>query len=159
MRSQRAAEIQVILEGVRLPATREEMVAYARRWDADAGTQLAQVPKRSYESIGRGRRGAAAHGAGSVSVVDAVRPGVGAERSGHLRIYADPAGAAELMRQLVGLRLFDALLGEEEGHWYVDVRDGDGVLSRLFDLVSSASGLGQVDYAILCAGERTLTFP
>ena len=51
MTSQRAAEIQVILEGVRLPATREELVAYARRWDADAGTQLAQVPKRSYESI------------------------------------------------------------------------------------------------------------
>lgn len=51
MNSQRAAEIQVVLEGVKLPATLPELIAYARKYDGDAGTQLARLPKRSYDSI------------------------------------------------------------------------------------------------------------
>src|SRR4051812_44716333 len=51
MESQRAAEIQVVLEGIKLPATREELIGYARRHDPEAGTQLGRIPKRSYDSI------------------------------------------------------------------------------------------------------------
>ena len=48
---QRVAEIQVVLEGIRLPATRDELIAYARRYDAVAAEQLARLPERSYDSI------------------------------------------------------------------------------------------------------------
>jgi hypothetical protein len=51
MDNRRVAELQVVLEGVKLPATRDELIAYARRWDADAGTQLARLPKRSFDSL------------------------------------------------------------------------------------------------------------
>jgi hypothetical protein len=79
-------------------------------------------------------------------------------RSGHIRIYADPAGAAELMRHIVGARLCDALLAEEAGHWYVDVRDGEGVLREVVDLLSVAMKLGRIGYAMLCVDGRTFTF-
>ena len=103
-----------------------------------------------------------------MSVVDAVRPGAGAPddgaasirpgRSGHIRVYADAAGAAELMRELVGLRLSDAVLGEEGGHWYVDVQNDEGVLSQIVDLVATASEHGTIRYAMLCVDGRTFTF-
>jgi hypothetical protein len=48
---QRAAEIQVVLEGVRLPATRGELIAYARRWDPAAASELAAIGDRSYDRI------------------------------------------------------------------------------------------------------------
>jgi hypothetical protein len=48
---QRAAEIQVLLEGVRLPASRRELVDYARVQDPAASSELASLPDRSYESI------------------------------------------------------------------------------------------------------------
>ena len=51
MNSQRAAEIQVVLEGVRLPATRGELIAYARRWDPIAASELGAIPDRAYVSI------------------------------------------------------------------------------------------------------------
>jgi hypothetical protein len=51
MDSARVAEIQVVLEGVRLPASRRELVAYARRYDAEAATVLSRLPERSYDSI------------------------------------------------------------------------------------------------------------
>ena len=38
MTMQRAAEIQVVLEGVPLPASKQQLVAYARSEDADAAT-------------------------------------------------------------------------------------------------------------------------
>ena len=78
--------------------------------------------------------------------------------SGQVRVYADPAGAADLMRRLVGIRVLDATLGEEEGHWYVDVRDGDGVLRQVIDLVSAATDLGTVGFATISVAGRTLTF-
>ena len=51
MNSQRAAEIQVVLEGVRLPATRGELIAYARRWDPAAASELAAIADRAYDRI------------------------------------------------------------------------------------------------------------
>jgi hypothetical protein len=49
--AQRAAEIQVVLEGVRLPATRSELIAYARSWDRAAATELWAIPDRAYDRI------------------------------------------------------------------------------------------------------------
>ena len=51
MNAQRAAEIQVVLEGVRLPATRGELIAYARRWDPVAASELGAIPDRAYDRI------------------------------------------------------------------------------------------------------------
>jgi Protein of unknown function (DUF2795) len=49
--AQRAAEIQVVLEGIRLPATRGELIAYARSWDPAAATELEAIPDRAYDRI------------------------------------------------------------------------------------------------------------
>jgi hypothetical protein len=49
--AQRAAEIQVVLEGVRLPATRRELIAYARRWDPAAASELGAIGDRAYDRI------------------------------------------------------------------------------------------------------------
>ena len=81
------------------------------------------------------------------------------EATGHLRVYTDPAGAAELMRRLVGNARFEATLGEEDGHWFVDVRDVEGALRRVVDLVAEEAELGTVSFATVCAGGRTFTFP
>jgi Protein of unknown function (DUF2795) len=51
MNLQRAAEIQAVLEGIRLPATREELVRYATREDAAAGRELERIPAREYGRI------------------------------------------------------------------------------------------------------------
>jgi hypothetical protein len=51
MNHQRAAEIQAVLEGVRLPATRDDLVRYAASEDADAAAVLSRLPDRSYERI------------------------------------------------------------------------------------------------------------
>lgn len=48
---QRVAEIQVVLEGISLPATRDELIAYAVRQDRDAAAALAQLPDRRYDRI------------------------------------------------------------------------------------------------------------
>ena len=48
---QRVAEIQVVLEGISLPATRDELVEYALRQDGDAAAVLARLPDRRYERI------------------------------------------------------------------------------------------------------------
>jgi hypothetical protein len=49
--AQRAAEIQVVLEGMRLPATRGELIAYAGRWDPIASLELGAIPDRAYDRI------------------------------------------------------------------------------------------------------------
>jgi hypothetical protein len=51
MNLQRAAEIQVLLEGVTLPAGRDELVRYAALQDAEAAVELERIPDREYESI------------------------------------------------------------------------------------------------------------
>jgi uncharacterized protein DUF2795 len=48
---QRAAEIQVVLEGIRLPATRDELVRYAAQYDITAAAELERIPDREYERI------------------------------------------------------------------------------------------------------------
>jgi hypothetical protein len=51
MNLQRAAEIQVVLEGITLPATREQLVNYAALQDAEATVELERIPDRTYQSI------------------------------------------------------------------------------------------------------------
>jgi hypothetical protein len=51
MNLQRAAEIQVLLEGITLPATREQLVHYAAPQDAEAAVELRRIPDRTYQSI------------------------------------------------------------------------------------------------------------
>ena len=51
MSMQRAAEIQVVLEGVPLPASKQELIAYARTEDADAAGTLQSLPDREYRAL------------------------------------------------------------------------------------------------------------
>jgi hypothetical protein len=51
MGTQLAAEVQVVLEGVPLPATKAELVDYARREDPDAARQLEALADREYRSL------------------------------------------------------------------------------------------------------------
>jgi hypothetical protein len=51
MNLQRAAEIQVVLEGVKLPATRAELVRYAALQDAEAAVELERITDREYERL------------------------------------------------------------------------------------------------------------
>jgi Protein of unknown function (DUF2795) len=48
---QRIAELEVMLEGIRLPATRDELVACAEREDAAAAAELARIPDVTYDRI------------------------------------------------------------------------------------------------------------
>jgi hypothetical protein len=47
----RAAEIQVVLEGIPLPASRDELVRYARAEDERAASALAKIPDRTYTRL------------------------------------------------------------------------------------------------------------
>ena len=47
----RSAELQVALEGVPLPATKSELVEYARSQDEDAARRLESLPDREYRSL------------------------------------------------------------------------------------------------------------
>jgi Protein of unknown function (DUF2795) len=47
----RSAELQVALEGVPLPATKSELVEYARAQDEDAARRLESLPDREYRSL------------------------------------------------------------------------------------------------------------
>jgi Protein of unknown function (DUF2795) len=51
MNAQRVAEIQVVLEGVKLPATRDELVRYAEAQDAQAASELGWISDREYGRI------------------------------------------------------------------------------------------------------------
>jgi hypothetical protein len=51
MDTQLAAELQVLLEGVPLPATKAELVDYARSQDPDAARGLETIPDREYRSL------------------------------------------------------------------------------------------------------------
>jgi hypothetical protein len=51
MNLQRAAEIQVLLEGITLPAAREQLVHYAALQDAEAAIELERIADREYHSI------------------------------------------------------------------------------------------------------------
>jgi hypothetical protein len=49
--TQTTALIQVVLEGVALPATKAELVDYARSEDPDAASLLEALPDREYRSL------------------------------------------------------------------------------------------------------------
>jgi hypothetical protein len=49
--TQRAAELQVLLEGVPLPAHKRELLDYARSQDEGAAQQLESLPEREYRSL------------------------------------------------------------------------------------------------------------
>ena len=48
---QRATELQALLEGVPLPATREALVAYASSQDPAAAADLAALPEGEYDRL------------------------------------------------------------------------------------------------------------
>lgn len=51
MDTQRAAEIQVLLEGVPLPASRQMLIEYAAREDAAAVAELRALPDEEYRRL------------------------------------------------------------------------------------------------------------
>ena len=51
MTFQEAAELQALLEGVSLPASKRELVAYARAEDDEAARTLQSLPDREYRSL------------------------------------------------------------------------------------------------------------
>src|SRR3954468_12839277 len=51
MDAQRATEIQTVLEGVTLPATRKDLLAYARENDAGIIRDLEQLPDGAYDRL------------------------------------------------------------------------------------------------------------
>ena len=53
MDTQRATEIQAVLEGIPLPATRGALVAYARAQDASIAEELSLLPDGTYDRLDR----------------------------------------------------------------------------------------------------------
>jgi hypothetical protein len=51
MHLHRAAQIQVVLEGISLPASRDALIRYARSEDAEASRELERLPERDYDTI------------------------------------------------------------------------------------------------------------
>jgi Protein of unknown function (DUF2795) len=51
MGTREAALVQTLLEGVPLPATKQQLIAYAARQDEDAATKLEPIPDREYRSL------------------------------------------------------------------------------------------------------------
>jgi hypothetical protein len=49
--TQKAALVQTVLEGVPLPATKQQLLAYARGQDEDAAAELESIPDREYRSL------------------------------------------------------------------------------------------------------------
>lgn len=45
---QRSAELQVLLEGVPLPAGKQDLIDYARRYDPARAAELESLPDREY---------------------------------------------------------------------------------------------------------------
>lgn len=48
---QRVAELQGLLEGIALPANKDELISYARQHDASAARDLSSLPDRQYRSL------------------------------------------------------------------------------------------------------------
>ena len=48
---QRVAELQGLLEGIALPAGKNELISYARTQDASAAGELSALPDREYRSL------------------------------------------------------------------------------------------------------------
>jgi len=75
-------------------------------------------------------------------------------------VHADPAGAANLMREIVALRDFDVALEEREGHWQVVVRAGEdpeAVLVRVIDVTARCVEQGHMECATIRVGKKSYT--
>jgi hypothetical protein len=51
MHAQRSAELQVLLEGIPLPASRADLIEYARSQDASAAAVLEALPDAEYDRL------------------------------------------------------------------------------------------------------------
>jgi hypothetical protein len=51
--TQRAAEVQAVLEGIPLPATKSELVRYARAQDEDVARELEGLPDEEFDRLDR----------------------------------------------------------------------------------------------------------
>jgi Protein of unknown function (DUF2795) len=51
MDTQRAAEIQAVLEGIPLPAQKSMLIAYARKQDASVADELQGLPEQEYARL------------------------------------------------------------------------------------------------------------
>jgi hypothetical protein len=90
----------------------------------------------------------------------AARQLVGDPGAGDIVVHADPAGAANLMREVIALHTFDVALEEHDGHWQVVIRGGphpEEVLATIVDLAASCVERGHMDHATLCVGKRSYT--
>jgi hypothetical protein len=76
----------------------------------------------------------------------------------HIRVDANPTGAAELMRQLYGLPGFNPMLGESNGRWRVDVRGGERALETIVDLIAEAIEHGRLEHATVSVDGQAVTF-
>jgi hypothetical protein len=75
-------------------------------------------------------------------------------------VEADPAGAANLMREIVALRSLDVALEEHEGHWRVVVRrsvDHEAVLAEVIDATARCVESGDMEHATISVGKRSYT--
>jgi hypothetical protein len=75
-----------------------------------------------------------------------------------VRIHATPVEVTKLMRTIVARRRFDVSLNEEDGHSYIDVHAGEGVVGAIIDLVASAIDAEEISFATVCIGKNSLSF-
>ncbi len=80
------------------------------------------------------------------------------DEPGDIRIHAETTETAWLMHEIIGLGRLDVALGEEDGHPYIDIRSGDGVMATVVELVETAVAEEHVSFATVCVGKRALSF-
>ena len=51
MNAQRAAEVQAVLEGIDLPATKHQLIAYARAYDSAIARDLEGLPDEEFDRL------------------------------------------------------------------------------------------------------------
>jgi hypothetical protein len=85
----------------------------------------------------------------------------GYDDAGVLRIYSDPAGAANVMREVVARpKLSARLLEDGNGRWQVAVHGGDAherVLGLVLDIVHRFVEEGRLQFATLEFAGRSIT--
>jgi len=81
-------------------------------------------------------------------------------RARDIVVHADPAGAANLMREIVALRSLDVTLEEHEGHWQVVVHassDHEAALAGVIDATTRCVESGCMERATISVGKRSYT--
>ncbi len=79
---------------------------------------------------------------------------------GEIRIFSDAAGASNVMREIVDLRMrnLDAALVEEGGHWHVDIRargETSELSQRILGLLARCIDERRMAFATICIGKRS----